>query len=600
MARRELLTDVERSSLFGVPTDREGLAQRYMLSAGDLSLIAARRGDANRIGFAVQLALLRHPGFGFHLEDGAPTQLVSFLCDQIGVATSAFDGYATRAATASVHARDAEAVLGVRPPTNADLPFLIDAGARAAWSTDRGVPIVTGITDALRAASVTLPALSVIERAGLAGRARARQRAYDALLAGVSPESLNALDTLLVVDPVTGLTPLAWLREIRTAPTPDIVRGILDRLSRVREIGLPVAIGNAIHPDRLRQLVREGRASTTQYIGRYTPSRRRATLAAVVLDLEAKLIDAALDMTDRIVGGSFTRGNNKQKRSYATTTRDVGRIMRLFDRTVAALAEAQESGIDGFAAVDAAVGWDKLLRARGEARAIADLADESPLVRAADQWSRLRKFAPLLLEAIEFKAGRGSSSTIAALNALRELNRSGRRDVPADAPMPFRKEWRELIKEGDGKPDRRLWETGVLAHLRNKLRSGDVWVERSSNYRKFDSYLLPATETAAVVADLQLPATADEWIADLRPRTRLAAEAVRAPASSWASRRRRHEGRQAVDRAGAGRGVDRRQDARDADRRPHATRAHHRTAPRSRAEHALPQSLSQRPHRRGA
>src|SRR3546814_429782 len=124
----------------------------------------------------------------------------------------------------------------------------------------------------------------------------------------------------------------------------------------------------------------------------------------MILDLESRLTDAALDMADRIIGGSFTRGNNKQKRSYAETTRDVGRIMRLFDQTVAALAEAQESGMEGFAAVDTAVGWDKLLRARGQARQIAELTEENPLVRAADQWSRLRKFAPLLLEAIDFKA----------------------------------------------------------------------------------------------------------------------------------------------------------------------------------------------------
>ncbi len=234
------------------------------------------------------------------------------------------------------------------------------------------------------------------------------------------------------------------------------MRGLLDRLARVRDIGLPVAIGDAIHPDRLRQLVREGRASSAQLISRYTPSRRRATLAAMILDQEAKLIDAALDMADRIIGGSFTRGNNKQKKSYAATTRDVGRIMRLFDRTVAALEEAQESGIDGFVAVDAAVGWDKLLRARGEARTIASLAGENPLLRAADQWSRLRKFTPLLLEAIDFKAGRGSASTIAAVNTLREMNRSGRRDVPPAAPMPFRKDWRTLVKEGGDKPDRRL------------------------------------------------------------------------------------------------------------------------------------------------
>ena len=53
----------------------------------------------------------------------------------------------------------------------------------------------------------------------------------------------------------------------------------------------------------------------------------------------------------------------------------------------------------------------------------------------------------------------------------------------------------------------------MLATLRDKLRSGDVWVERSSSYRRFDSYLLPPPAVPAVAAELGLPATADEWLA---------------------------------------------------------------------------------------
>ena len=48
--------------MFGVPTDPDALARHYTLTRTDLDLVATRRGDANRLGFAVQLALLRHPG----------------------------------------------------------------------------------------------------------------------------------------------------------------------------------------------------------------------------------------------------------------------------------------------------------------------------------------------------------------------------------------------------------------------------------------------------------------------------------------------------------------------------------------------------------
>jgi hypothetical protein len=36
---------------------------------------------------------------------------------------------------------------------------------------------------------------------------------------------------------------------------------------------------------------------------------------------------------------------------------------------------------------------------------------------------------------------------LAALQLLADLNRSGKREVPGNAPMPFRKEWRRLIME---------------------------------------------------------------------------------------------------------------------------------------------------------
>src|SRR5215217_4332607 len=62
VARRELLSDEERRALFGIPADPDDLVRRFTLTRADRDLVAARRGDASRLGYAVQLALLRHPG----------------------------------------------------------------------------------------------------------------------------------------------------------------------------------------------------------------------------------------------------------------------------------------------------------------------------------------------------------------------------------------------------------------------------------------------------------------------------------------------------------------------------------------------------------
>ena len=62
MRKHELLSGAEREHLLGIPSQRDDLARFYSLESSDLDLIRLRRDDRNRLGAAVQLALLRHPG----------------------------------------------------------------------------------------------------------------------------------------------------------------------------------------------------------------------------------------------------------------------------------------------------------------------------------------------------------------------------------------------------------------------------------------------------------------------------------------------------------------------------------------------------------
>jgi TnpA family transposase len=64
MPRRSLLSNEQRTRLFAVPVDHAEMAKHYVLSTGDLALVQAKRRATNRLGFAVQLCLLRYPGQG--------------------------------------------------------------------------------------------------------------------------------------------------------------------------------------------------------------------------------------------------------------------------------------------------------------------------------------------------------------------------------------------------------------------------------------------------------------------------------------------------------------------------------------------------------
>ncbi|MGK9943770.1 hypothetical protein O6235_23605, partial [Salmonella enterica subsp. enterica] len=82
------------------------------------------------------------------------------------------------------------------------------------------------------------------------------------------------------------------------------------------------------------------------------------------------------------------------------------------------MTDAVDTGDDPMEALDASVGWNTLLKARPEVATIAETANLDPLTVAADRYATLRKFAPDLLEALQFRAGKGSAKTIAAIEML--------------------------------------------------------------------------------------------------------------------------------------------------------------------------------------
>ncbi len=189
MGRRDLLSAEERRHLFGVPTDHDALARLYTFGPGELGLIEARREERNRLGFAVQLALIRHPGLTLAqiaVQSGVDLEpLSSFIAGQLELPSTALADYATREQTMTDHAREIGAALGLRPPVRTDLSMMIEAAASAAWSTDKGMVIAGAVVTALREKAIMLPAPATIERAGITGRATARKRVHDVLLAGV-------------------------------------------------------------------------------------------------------------------------------------------------------------------------------------------------------------------------------------------------------------------------------------------------------------------------------------------------------------------------------------------------------------------------------
>jgi hypothetical protein len=492
MPRRSLLSAEQHDRLFAVPETPEAMARHYVLAPNDLALIRGKRRAGNRLGCAIQLCLLRFPGRVLAAGEMPPAPMAAFVAGQLGIAPGLFADYAQRDETRREHVGELQGYLQLRSFRFADWRACLQAGTAAAWATDRGEPIVLAILAHLRATGVMIPVAAVLERIGLAARVRARKQAFDVLGEGLSEPDQQALEALLRLDPEIRRSRFAWLRDCPESPAPSNLLALLDRLDFVRGLGNHTARASRIHPARLARLIVEGGIMTAQHIADLELARRTAILVAQAAHLEVRIADATLAMFDKYVGSLFTKARNREERRFQATRRDVARALLLFRRTIAALKQARETGEDGVAAVERAVGMKRLDEALPVIDSVTEVADQDILVTAAERHAVLRRFSPRFLEAFRFQSNTPHDPVLAGVELIKAMNRDGKSNFPKRPPAAFLPaKWRRLIF-ASGQADRRLYETAVLATLRERLRGSDIWVAGSRDWRAFEDHLLPA------------------------------------------------------------------------------------------------------------
>lgn len=148
--------------------------------------------------------------------------------------------------------------------------------------------------------------------------------------------------------------------------------------------------------------------------------------------------------------------------------------MRLFRRTITALKQARKTGEKDVAVIERAVGMAELDKALPVIEAVAGVADVEILATAAERYGVLRRFSPRFLAAFRFQSNVPHDPLLAAIELLKTADGIGARALPKRRPSSFLPpKWRRMIFAGPV-PDRRLYETAVLATLRERLRGSGV------------------------------------------------------------------------------------------------------------------------------
>jgi Domain of unknown function (DUF4158) len=462
----------------------EQLARYFHLNDDDRQLIAQRRGDHNRLGFAVQIGTPRflgtflgfpgqHPG-GSHCLYGLPASdcqsaVYCVLC------RTGPDPYRD-------HAQEIRQHYGYKEFSDcrggfALMRFLY---ARAWVGTERPSVLFDLATAWLLDKKVLLPGVTTLTRLISSVRERVAERLWQRISSVVTPEQRTDLEGLLAKASNSRITNLERLRRSPARASAPVLVQALARLTEVRKLDVgPQALGNVPAP-RIKALAQYAVTTKAQNIANLPEQRRTATLVSFTRQLAVTAQDDALDVLDMLIRDLLARSVSVGKKARLRTLRDL-------DAAALALAEISEQ-------VMTPEWTDEQVRAfltEKQATITEAVTTIYELARPADdnyhqeivaRYPAVRRFFPALLRTIEFAGNEAGKLVLNALTFLKNLEGHKHPDL-SGAPMEVvPASWKCYVAPKDQPVDRRYYTLCVLERLHEALRRHDVFVEESTRW----------------------------------------------------------------------------------------------------------------------
>ena len=511
------LTEKERLNRFPEEIPSDDIFTFFTLSSSDTAQVPLKSVSYNRLGFALQLCTLRYLGFCPDNLTTTPPFVVTYVANQLDIESHVLSDYGQRDHTRTDHLQKIQDYLQFRKASQDILKNLSQWLIERALEHDKPTLLLQMACQKLYSEKIIRPGITILERMVISARQQAQLETYQKMEFLLTSDTKSFLDSILLQDNDKGCTPLFWLRFGSTANTPSDILNAIEKLNFLRKHHVEKWNLDGINPNRKKFLAQVGRRLSNQELQRAVSQRRYPILIAFLQRTYEEIIDELIELFDRCLGDCYSRakGDLKEFRlSIAKTTNETLIILKEVGRIIA---DHSISASDVRERVYQFVPEEELRTILEQCNNLIRPKNDKSYDFFANRYSYIRMFAPTFLEALNFKSNQEDDSLLKALEILRQLNATGKRKVPEDAPLDFiGRSWIPYVKDSQNKIVRRYYEISALWELRGALRAGDIWIENSRQYADPESYLIPKEKWPSMRSEacrlLGLPEKGEERI----------------------------------------------------------------------------------------
>lgn len=298
------------------------------------------------------------------------------------------------------------------------------------------------------------------------------------------------------MDDIRGITGHRWLCQVPTSNTPRAINQTLEKITFLKSLNVHEWDLSEISLNRRKRLAQIARNVSNKYLQRLNTTRRYPILICFLfeslMDTNDKVLEMFDDYWEHIVNGSKKELDMHQQSMFKSKNQ----AMQTLAQTVSIILNDTITDIQLRTFIFQIYPKEILQEALLVTGSALRPTRHTYLYYLKNYYANLKQFTPNLLKTIAFHTAHAKDAFQKVLGILIEIQTGKRRRLPEDTPVGFiSPSWHKLIFENEKEeqqvfPQRQPYELCALANLRDRLRSGDVFVHLSRKYADFNSFLL--------------------------------------------------------------------------------------------------------------
>lgn len=451
---------------------KETLARYFHLDDFDKVNISEKRGEHNRLGYAVLLCTVRYLGRFPDLASIIPDAVIDFLAEQLHVdhGSEQLNIY-NSGKQRRQHIDEIIKIYSYTEFMDARVAFPLTRWLYSlCWTgTSRPSILFDRCTGWLLSHKVLLPGYSLLERYVARLRSRVENRLWQSLAACIDSSQAQQLLELLSIPSGSRYSLLEQLRKGPTKVNATSLVQAIARLQAIRNLGVTLPAITPVSDTRIAALARYASTAKTTALQRLPGKRKLATLVAFSCCMEATAQDDALELLEVLLRDLFNEAVQADKRNRQRTIKDLDRSAEILVKACRMILDDKLSDTDVRDNIFNRIPEDVLKNAVNNVTSLIRPANNVYFNELDTKFKTVRRFLPDLLSKIHFEGNASAEALIEALCWI-DVNLK-KKKTDNDAPREIiNKPWQQHVVRKDGSIDFHAYTFCALKELQLTLK----------------------------------------------------------------------------------------------------------------------------------